>query len=169
MGTPANKRDAIADLGGLLVPAHIRHHFPVSSRMLDVGAGWGKYQYLLPEYPMDACEIWEPYIEENGLKTKYREVFNIDICEFEYKWYDVIIFGDVLEHIDKQQAEKVLFYANAHCTQFYIVVPYSYPQEAVDGNPYEAHQQSDLTDEIMHDRFHVSLLARDENKGVYIK
>lgn len=169
MGTPSNKRDACADIGGLLVSSHIRHHYPVSSCILDVGAGWGKYRHILPEYPMDACEIWQPYIDEEELEKLYERVFVKDICDLEFSWYDIIILGDVFEHISKDKALELLMRLKEQCTQLYVVIPYLYHQEEVDGNPYEAHQQPELTDEIMKEYYELTLLGRDDKKGVYIK
>lgn len=169
MASPSNRRDACADIGGLMVPAHIRHHYPTSCCILDVGAGWGKYRHLLPEYPMDACEVWEPYVVEEKLAELYERVFIEDICDLDFNWYDIIIFGDVFEHIDESRATEMLNRLSGKCTQLYIVVPYQYHQEAVNGNQYEEHKQEHLTDKIMQNNYKLTLLARDNDKGVYIK
>lgn len=157
------------DLGGRTVPRHIRENFPATATILDVGAGWGKYRLLLPEHPMDACEIWKPYIEEDNLEAVYDHVFHEDICNFKFDWYDVVIFGDVFEHIEKDRAKQMLEYVKENCKQFYLVVPYMYQQGSVGGNPYEAHQQPDLTDDLMKSEYGVKLLNREEDKGVYIR
>lgn len=172
MGSPhnfMNRITATQDIGGRIVPRHIRENFPPEATILDVGAGWGKYRLLLPEHKMDACEIWKPYIVDEYLDTIYDKVIEMDICDYKFEWYDIVIFGDIFEHIDRDRAKEMLEYVSKHCKQFYIVVPYMYQQGTVDGNPYEAHMQPDLTDDLMKKEFGVKLLVIEDDKGVYIK
>jgi cyclopropane fatty-acyl-phospholipid synthase-like methyltransferase len=173
MGTPIsdqNKIDACNDLGGIIVPTHIKRNFKQTSTILDVGAGWGKYRRLLPEYTnIDACEIWLPYIEQEQLYNQYRKVYHDDICGLHIDWYDAIIMGDVFEHIARENAVELLKNLENKCAQLYVVVPYQYHQGMVDDNPFEEHLQDDITDEIMQEFYHMKLLAKDDTKGVYIK
>ena len=173
MGTPASDgaiHDALGDLGSIIVSYHIRHNFdPEITEILDVGAGWGKYKKLLPEYQMDAVEIWKPYIEQEKLHDLYRQVFPVDICDIHDIFYDVIIMGDVLEHIERSQAVKIMERLKKSCKQLYLVVPYQYHQDEVNGNKYEIHLQGDLTDELIKELYGLRLFARDDMKGVYIK
>lgn len=173
MGTPDGKQhqfEAMGDLGGLLVTAHIRHYFPKDATILDVGAGWGKYRFLLSDYPnMDACEVWQPYIEAEKLEELYSRVFAVDICDLHDVFYDVIIMGDVLEHIGRERAIPLIEKLKSSCRQLYVVVPYKYHQGEVHGNKYEIHLQDDLTDELVRELYGLKLLAKDDIKGVYIK
>lgn len=138
--------------------------------ILDVGAGWGKYGLLLrPDYIVDACEIWEPYVEPNYLKLIYRNVYVSDICDLTFDHYDAIIFGDVFEHIERAKAQAMLDIVRAKCTEVYVVVPYLYPQGPFDGNPYEEHLQDDLTPEIMMTSYPMLRLhSEGEGKGLYL-
>lgn len=171
MGTPATtgaRHDAMYDLGGNTVSEHIRKNFkPKSTTILDVGAGWGKYRLLLPEYKMDAVEVWKPYIEEEKLKKLYGKVYEKDICDVQDINYDVVIMGDVLEHIERERAVPLVERIKKTCKQLYVVVPYNYPQHEVNGNKHEIHHQDDLTDELVQELYGLKLLVRDEIKGVY--
>lgn len=173
MGTPSTPgaiNDALHDLGGDTVSAHIRKNFkPKNTTILDVGAGWGKYRKLLPTYKMDAVEIWQPYIEQDKLEKLYDKVFNVDICDLHDVNYDVIIMGDVLEHIERERAVPLIEKLKNSCKQLYVVVPYQYHQGEVHGNKYEIHLQDDLTDELVKELYGLKLFARDDMKGVYIK
>lgn len=172
MGSPGleHRHDAMYDWAGLTIQADVKKRFKPTSKILDVGAGWGKYRVLLQEYPMDACEIWQPYIEKEKLSTVYDKVFESDICEFEFKHYDVIIFGDVFEHIERRRAKELLDRIWDKCDELYIAVPYLYHQHAVDGNPYEEHKQADLTHELILREFpQLKLLAKTEERGIYVK
>ena len=173
MGTPTTKHsmhDALGDLGSMIVPNHIKHFFNTTATILDVGAGWGKYAKLLPEFKnIDAVEIWNPYVEENDLEALYRQVFRLDVCDLHDINYDIIILGDVLEHIDRGRAVELIERLKKSCIQLYIVVPYEYHQDEVNGNKYEIHLQEDLTDDLIKELYGLKLFARDDIKGVYIK
>ena len=79
---------------------------PKHKRILDVGPGVGTYSNLLRShgYRIDAVEIYAPYIKKYDLISKYDNVFVGDICKFDFKDYDFIIFGDVIEHLHKEDA-----------------------------------------------------------------
>ena len=137
--------------------------FPGDAEILDVGACDGNWRRLLPEFPkMDAVEAFWP----NALRLEgYRQVFTVDIRNFEYDWYDLIIFGDVIEHLTVRQAQKVLEYAKPRCRDMIIAVPFLYTQGEIYGNPYEKHIQDDLTPELFDERypgFEVLLRAADD-------
>lgn len=141
----------------------IRNTVPLDAEILDVGACDGKWRKLLPEYPnVDAVEIYKPNYDK--VKPLYRQAFHIDICDFEYEWYDFVIFGDMLEHLEVEDAQKVLAYAKEHSDRVLICVPYMYQQGALYGNPWEIHVQADLTPEsfrIRYPNYYTLLRARD--------
>jgi hypothetical protein len=94
--------------------------------VLDVGPGWGTYSKLLkkPDQWWDCVEIHEPYIERFNLWEYYNMVFFSDILDFSRdKKYDVVIFGDVLEHMTKEQALEVLSGAKIYSDYVIISLP----------------------------------------------
>jgi len=139
------------DYGKQKVVAWISGSFPLESSILDVGAGDGKWRQLLREYPnMDAVEAYGPNLQRlNG----YRKVFHADIRDFRFDRYDLIIFGDVLEHLRVKEAQAVLDYARPRCRDMVISVPFLYEQGAIYGNPYEVHIQDDLTPALFEERY----------------
>ena len=140
------------DVGKPEMVAWIHEHFRQGSTCLDVGACDGIWHQLLGDYlTMDACEVWEPNIK--WLQGKYDKIFHCDIDKLEYGFYDVIIFGDVLEHMPVRNAQRVLAYADEHSTDYIVAVPYNYYQGAIYGNPFERHLQPDLTPEIVLERY----------------
>ena len=75
---------------------------PLDTTILDIGAGCGTYSDLLRGYgyKMDAVEIWEPYINQYGLKNKYGWVYEENVLKMPLDVlgaYDFYILGDVLE------------------------------------------------------------------------
>lgn len=132
----------------------IRENLNKGDTALDVGACDGKWAHWLDDYlVMDAVEIFEPYIRYNHLKDKYRAVFNSDVADFKYDHYDLVIFGDVLEHMPVEKAQAVVEYAKEHAKYIVIAVPFLYPQEPYDGNEYERHIQDDIDEKIFDQRY----------------
>lgn len=142
------------DMGKADVVEYIKAHFLPGSTCLDVGACDGKWYDLLGDYlVMDAVEVFQPNITCHNLKDKYRRVFGTDIANLSYVSYDLIIFGDVIEHMTVDKAQRVLGYARNRCRDMIIGVPWLYPQGEIYGNPYEIHLQSDLTEELFNLRY----------------
>lgn len=120
--------------------------------VLDIGAGSGTYSDALKHAgykgKIDAVEIWKPYIEEFKLHKKYRNVYESDVRLFDDFSYDVVIFGDILEHMTKEQAldvwQKVSF--QAECALISIPIIH-YHQGEINGNPYEYHVKDDWSHE----------------------
>ena len=133
------------------VSGWIRRHFRRNAEILDVGACDGIWRELLPEYPnMDAVEAWAPNADR---LRGYRHVYRADVRSLPYGEYDLIIFGDVIEHMTAKQAQKVLEYARPRCRDMIVAVPFLYVQGEIYGNPYEKHIQDDLTPELFDARY----------------
>jgi 2-polyprenyl-3-methyl-5-hydroxy-6-metoxy-1,4-benzoquinol methylase len=149
----------------------IRSFLPEAS-ILDVGAGEGTYARLLwPEFRnIDAVEIWEPYIIQYQLEKMYRNIFKVNIMDFEFEYYDLIIIGDVLEHLSLEDATKLIDYIYPRCHNFIIAVPYMLPQGEYEGNVYETHLQPDLTPQNVLERYpKMKLLYGNHLYGYYVK
>jgi SAM-dependent methyltransferase len=133
----------------------INRYYPSESKILDIGAGKGKYSKLLGDYKyMDAIETWEPHLEE--LKALYANVFHINALDFAYSKtsYDLVILGDVLEHFTVEHAQKLLREILLYAKEVLVIVPYELPQDIDDGvNPLEKHLQPDLTPTNMKERY----------------
>lgn len=170
MGSSHDSRtDALLDFAGRTIRDDVQRRF-LRASVLDVGAGWGKYGALLPGLTMDAVEVWQPYIAADRLWERYRRVWIGQVEHYAFDWYDVVIFGDVLEHLSVEDAQDAVARIAKRCSEMYVAVPYLYPQGEEEGNPYEAHLQDDLTPYVMQERYPMlKLLATDGAKGVYVK
>jgi 2-polyprenyl-3-methyl-5-hydroxy-6-metoxy-1,4-benzoquinol methylase len=113
--------------------------------VLDVGPGSGTYYDLLGHRQVHwtGVEIWEPYVEQFHLRERYDEVIIVDIRDFPWgrRYFDVIILGDVLEHMSREEALALWAKARSHCTGIVLLsIPIiDYPQGEYEGNPHEAH------------------------------
>lgn len=148
--------------------AWIKEHFKKGSTCLDVGCCDGKWSKLLNDYLiMDGVEVWQPYIVRYDLKNKYHRLFESDIRNLEYGFYDLIIFGDIIEHLPVDDARRVLEYAKTHCKNMIVAVPFLHHQDAKNFNPYEIHIQDDLTPEIFDERFSGFVAIYQNEKYAY--
>lgn len=142
-----------------------------SATVLDVGPGRGIYRNLLSEKGysnIDAVEIYEPYIEAFKLRELYRNLYHKNVIDFEYEKYDVVIFGDVLEHIEVKSAQKVISYAKRHSGLIVVSVPYCLEQIGTQVDGSGDHQQEDLTKELFLERYEgFRLLVEDEKLGIF--
>lgn len=142
------------DIGKAEAVKWIFEHFSRGSTCLDVGACDGKWFTLLSDCMiMDAVEVWEPNIDKYKLEQKYRIVINCPVQNFYYEHYDLVLFGDVIEHMTVEDAQKVLVYAKEHSDMVIVAVPFLFKQDAIYGNPYERHIQDDLTHNIFMERY----------------
>lgn len=119
-------------------------------QVIDIGAGCGTYRRLLSPYLPDArwiaVEAWAPYIDQYGLRTLYDEVHVGDATAFDFSAIPeggAILFGDVLEHISVYQVCEMVASALERFDIAVLSFPIGeWPQEAVGGNPHEAHVAS---------------------------
>jgi 2-polyprenyl-3-methyl-5-hydroxy-6-metoxy-1,4-benzoquinol methylase len=176
MATPEAYEQALFDFAGLEIAHLVRTHVSPDMNILDIGAGWGKYKILLPEYQMDAVEVWTPYIEQNRLDAIYANIFNGNVADYDWpRLYGVIIFGDVLEHIPVPQAQHAIQMACQRSAQVLVATPFEMPQCAVDGNSHEEHVQEDLTKEVMAQRYPELMMYKtrvregEHTKAIYVK
>lgn len=109
--------------------------------IVDVGAGSGTYRKLLGmNYHWTAIEIFEPYIEKFKLSYLYDDILIGDISSIVMPKADCVIFGDILEHLIKDQAIDVIRKALFHYKHVIISIPIGhYPAEIHYGNTHEAH------------------------------
>ena len=151
---------------------YLKHKFDKNAKILDVGAGEGTWLPYLQDYftNIEAIEIFKPNIINFDLENRYKKVYNADINGFEYDFYDIIIFGDVIEHLDTKVAQNVLKYAYTRCKEMIVAVPYLNPQGIEEENIYEIHKQDDLTDEIMKETYpYLRNVFKNSYYGYYVK
>jgi len=135
------------------VKEYLLANFGPAIRVLDVGPGEGTYQELLGQHfkRMDACEIYAPYISKYQLESKYGKVFNQSVVDFaNFEDYDLVIMGDILEHLTVQQAQDVIARIPG---SLLVAVPFEYVQGGSHGNEAERHLQDDLTPENFEERY----------------
>lgn len=126
--------------------------------VLDIGPGYGKYGRILKNQfsnlIVDAVEVWSPYIEKYGLPEFYRNIQIADVRSIESFNYDLVILGDILEHMTESEALKVWSNISKQAGSAIISIPIiKYPQGEEEGNPYEVHIDEDWTHQRVLDSF----------------
>ena len=153
------------------VKNYLKEHIPLNNKILDVGPGVGTYSNLIREfgYKMDCIEIWEPYVHEFNLKEKYDNVFIGNIIDFDISEYDFIILGDVLEHLTKEDGVKLIEKIHVLGKRCLVAIPYTMEQGEYYGNIYESHLQTDLTLNIMAERYpQLEMIYSNSQYGYFI-
>ena len=87
---------------------------------------------------IDAIEVFEPYTRLPWYKLFYDNVYVGDIREQLdlLPEYDLVLFGDVIEHMEKEEGQSVL----SRCRRWILTTPgYDSPQGAAFGNEHERH------------------------------
>lgn len=127
--------------------------------ILDVGVGFGRWGILFREFleiwdnaqydgkwkrVIDGVEIYPGYIKDYH-KYFYNEIFINNAFEHldkTDKHYELINFGDVIEHLTKEEGEKLIGLALMKGSYVLINIPIGkhWKQEGTDDNPYEAHK-----------------------------
>jgi 2-polyprenyl-3-methyl-5-hydroxy-6-metoxy-1,4-benzoquinol methylase len=115
--------------------------------VIDVGAGSGTYARLMrgdgaPGGRWTAVEGWEPYVARFGLETLYDAVVVADARQLTAPFYraDLVIAGDVLEHMPRADAVRLLGKIRPNAAHLIVSVPVLHlDQGAVYGNPLEEH------------------------------
>jgi hypothetical protein len=117
--------------------------------VLDVGPGSGTYakllRPLLPESRWIGIEAWRPYVEKYDLRFWYHALIIDDVTFLDLlPRVDVVILGDVLEHLTHENALKLWARARAAARRgVFLSLPIvEYPQGPVGGNPFEIHRHT---------------------------
>ena len=137
------------------------------AKILDVGAGGGTYYNLLGKnFDWSAVEIWHD--TAIYLSKIYNTVYEGDIINFYYpEEYDLVIFGDVIEHLTVEDAQECIKRAKKNAKAILIALPYNYPQDELYGNKAERHLQTDMAPEIFNERYPGFELVFDYGKHAY--
>jgi len=161
---------------------YILEKYDENVRILDVGAGIGTYANLLKNEGytnIDCVEVFKDYIIDYKLEKKYKKVYNGDITKLKINFnsYDLIILGDVLEHIEEYDAVKLL--KKLKNKNVIVTVPFESPQGEHFGNIYEIHLQDDLTFKNFFEkyddfyplclRYDYGVFVRDSSLKIYIE
>jgi len=115
--------------------------------VLDVGPGAGKYSKLIkgvdPSISIEAVEIDRQYVKDFKLRELYDKIHITSIQQFietqHDNSYDLIIFGDVIEHLKKSEGVDVLNFFVYRSKHIIVQWPHGYVQNTWEGHVHENH------------------------------
>lgn len=150
----ADIRGLSPDEGKPSILKYILENLNKDAKILDVGFGSGVYGKLLRAFyyqNIDGLDIYGENIKEMDLDKIYDNIFIENILDFNFDYYDLIIMGDILEHIELESAKKWLsgFIEEGKCSNIIVSIPYEYEQDEIYGNKHEKHLQPDVNKEYM--------------------
>lgn len=152
---------------------------PEIKRVLDIGVGQGTYFVLMgrPGKVLDhahwvGVEVWAPYIQRFSLRSLYHEIIEQDARTIDYDQlgkFDLVIAGDILEHMTKEESVELVDNIMRNSTRLLISIPIiHYPQGEEGGNPYERHVKDDWTHTEVMETFNVSRSWAGNMIGLYL-
>ena len=150
----------------------IEKNISKNANILDVGPGACTYGDKLKDmgfHFVDAVEIDLQYYRKYKQQEHYSHVYLGDVRVWQpIKYYDLVIFGDILEHLSVADAQAVLLkYNTSTCL---VSIPWCYKQGALGGHDSEIHLQDDLTPALAIERYTPDMwLANTPVLGVFIR
>ena len=162
-----NIRGLSTDAGKPEILKYILENIKKDEKILDVGFGSGVYGKLLRTFyynNIDGLDVYGKHIKKMGLDKIYNNIFIENIIDFDFDFYDLIILGDVLEHLELKSAKKLLsgFINENKCDHIIVSIPFEYEQDEVKGNKYEKHLQPDVNEEYMKEHFPFLILFNSQ-------
>lgn len=127
--------------------------------ILDIGVGFGRWGILFREFLeiwenakykgnwdriIDGVEIFPGYIKDYH-KYFYSNIYIEDALDYLRRTgskYDLINFGDVIEHFSKKEGEELIQLAleKGKCVLINIPIGKNWAQHGTENNPFEAHK-----------------------------
>jgi len=140
-------------------------------RILDVGAGYGKWGFLIRDtfevmsFQRFRKEEWKIHltaVEPFGRcitplqEAIYNTIIRNDLfgCIDDLGRYDLVLLGDVIEHFEKEDGFRALDKLFEHTGDIILSTPLGFmPQEAWAGNEREIHRSGWTPDDL--ERYHI--------------
>jgi hypothetical protein len=119
--------------------------------IIDIGCGAGVWLDVLKPHFLTSkfigVEVFRPYHERFLLPFRYDIVLDSDARSGNWPEGDVVILGDILEHMTEEEAIQLFRTAKKKAYRAVILsIPIvHYPQGELAGNPYEVHVEEDWT------------------------
>jgi hypothetical protein len=184
---PPPRRSSVGTSNWQQIPFCIEAMLAVSPmRVLDVGIGFGRWGILVREF----CEEWKgrTHRENWAVHLEGIEAYPRNVEEYHHLFYDwvhvgdaadivggmqerwgLVIFGDVLEHLEKDAATRLLDRALDLSDYALVNIPLGdgWERGEMDGNPWERHRSSWTLPELLERRPVRHALFREYNGRDY--
>jgi len=141
-------------------------------KVTDVGAGAGAnlefYWPWMPQSEWTAIEAWQPYVDRFEL-YRYKYVIVSDVMALRLQPADIIILGDVLEHLEYDAALVLWQRCLAVSPVVVLNLPIiHYEQGAMFGNPYETHRYHWSADQVLQELPSIKWHTLNDVTGAFV-
>lgn len=118
------------------------------SVIVDIGVGQGTYSKLLRDFKKDeiwlGIEVFYPYVSKFNLEHLYNLIIISDVrythLKLVHERPDLVIIGDVLEHMKKDEAKQLIRRLISWAKNVIISIPVRHIAQGEHfGNPFETH------------------------------
>ncbi len=142
--------------------------------VLDIGVGAGYFGRLCKEILISAkiigVEAYKPYIKQFDLDKVYDEILLGNFVDIQLYNTDLIIFGDIIEHLEKDEALLVMPIIFQKYKHIIVSIPIGkWPQGAYCGNEYERHRSTWSWQELLELFKDFPIQEKFDNIGVFIR
>jgi len=154
--------------------------------ILDIGVGFGRWGILYREFleiwddgryncdwlrTIDGVEIYPGYVQEYH-KYFYDTIYinnALDFLKSLDREYNLINFGDVIEHMDRKIGEEIIDLALSKSRYVLITIPIGkhWQQEGTKENPYEEHKSIWYNRDFVKYKHHKIKCFEDHTKRDY--
>jgi predicted TPR repeat methyltransferase len=132
----------------------LAHYLDIApATVVDIGPGLGTYATRFRPHHQahwTGIEIYEPYVDWYDLRGKYDEVIVADARTVDLPSADLLVAGDVLEHMPAADAIALIDRMKAAAKHLFVSVPIVvYEQGEWGGNVHETHHYHWRHDEMI--------------------
>jgi SAM-dependent methyltransferase len=122
---------------------YLEQELEEAKTVLDAGCGnTTPLRYVKKTFESTAIDIYKPYLEEMKKQRIHNHYIHADLTKHKLKKkYDTIILIDVIEHLPKKPAKKMIKHFVKQSNQKVIILTPSFfaHNPISDGNEYQAH------------------------------
>jgi SAM-dependent methyltransferase len=134
------------------VTEYLKKELQGCKSVLDLGCGYNSpIQYCKIPFSV-GVELFEPYLKESKRKRIHNRYIKADIkkIDFEPKSFDAVIAIEVLEHLEKEEGQKLIANMEKWARKKIIIsTPNGYLyQTEVDGNPLQEYKSGWSVEEL---------------------
>lgn len=129
-----------------MYPTIMRNKLQDTKTVLDLGCGKGEFMKMInfdKKFDVTGVELFEPYIKEAKKTGLFRKIIKSDLrnIKISSKSYDAVILNQVIEHLTKKDALKLLKELEVYAKKSIIIgTPNGhYHQEEYDDNELQTH------------------------------
>jgi len=137
------------------IVSYLKTNYPSDAKVIDLGCGDGKWAFALGEHfkNIHGVESYLNYVNSLNLQEIYSKIHFDNFLNIDFEYYDVVIMGDVLHHLSKNDAIEFFDKIKDKVGEIIITVPFGMTDTSASENIFEDVKQPDLSPKVILDRY----------------